>query len=256
MLPAAYAIGGCSNASLSGTFGMQLSGAIAPGAQGVGGVALQGATTASTGTSTTAAPGTGIARMLLDGNGNITGYSSVNAQSQWLQGNLSGTYSVNDNCSVSLSLMDASGNSQNFNGIVVAQGNSAFLTQTNAGAGVSGTLRPLKGFCQTSDLVGTFGIQYFGTASSAAVSSTGLLSLDGRGGLTATEWRLSGGASALVTSAGNINVNADCSASLTLTSTVDGSSVNLSGLISLDEKQLFFIQSDAGKAVTGSAVAQ
>jgi hypothetical protein len=260
MLPPAHAISGCTNGSLSGTFGMQLSGTVTPGvAKGVGGVALtnQGASSGSTSSTTSPAPTASIARLFFDGAGDIAGYSAANVQGQWLQGNITGTYNVNDDCSVAFAVMDISGNTQNLSGIVVAQGSSVLLLQTDAGAGVSGKLQPLKSFCQTSDLSGTFGVQYAGTvANNAAFSSTGLLSLDGQGDVTATEWRLNGGASSQVTSTGTIAVNPDCSASLTLISTSDGSAVNLSGLLSLDEKQIFFVESDAGTAVTGSAIAQ
>jgi hypothetical protein len=248
----AYAINGCTTSVLTGNFGMQLSGtSTLTASASVAGVPVP----ASVKPGGAPVPVAGIAWLYMDGSGYLSGYAAANLAGAWLQGSIMGSYSVNTDCTATFMLTDSTGAVANFSGVVVAQGTSAFVTQTDAGAAVSGRLRPIRGFCQTADLVGTFGIQYSGTDSSAAAfNSTGVVTLDGQGDLTATESRFSGTAYSQVASTGTITVNPDCSASLSLTA--NGSTVNLMGTISFDEKQLFFVRSDAGTAVSGLLVQQ
>ena len=148
----------------------------------------------------------------------------MNARSARQPGVVAGPYNVNADCTASLALTGASGNTENFAGVVVVQGASALILQTDAGAGVSGSMQRIHGFCQTSDLSGAFGIQY--SAASVGVSSTAAVILDGQGTATATETPLNSGVISQVASTGRIGINADYSATLTLTSLVDGSTVN------------------------------
>jgi hypothetical protein len=60
-------------------------------------------------------------------------------------------------------LTDGGGNTETFGGILVNQSGSAVILQMDAGSGDSGTLKSVRGTCQTSDLSGTFGLQYAGT---------------------------------------------------------------------------------------------
>lgn len=204
-----------------------------------------------------AAPTAGIARLFLDGAGTISGYSSVNLQGSWLQGNVIGTYTVNPDCSAAFSLTDASGNTENFGGTLVGQGDSAMILQTDAGTGVSGVLKRTRGFCQISDLSGSFGFQYAGIVvgpSNSPYSSVGILSLDGQGNVTTQESRYRSGTYAQISSSGTITINPDCTAAVTLSST--GSSMNFWGVVSFDQKQLLLVQSDAGTATSATVVVQ
>jgi hypothetical protein len=216
----------------------------------------QGAATGSS----SSAPIAGAARLSLDGSGNITGYSSENMAGQWLQGNVTGAYTVNTDCTFSFTLTDSSGNVENFGGVLAAQNGAAMILQTDAGTGVSGTLKSVRGLCQTSDLLGTFALQYTGTsvaASNSPYSSVGVISLDGQGNLTAAESRFSGGSSSQVQSLGTMTVNPDCSFTMALSPvSTAGGAMNFFGIASADNKQLLIVQSDAATAVTGVMTAQ
>jgi hypothetical protein len=267
LAPSALAVSGCTNSYLFGNYAIQFSGVATPGvAAGIGGVAVPPAMSAEfqTGAAaggSAAAPIAGAVRLSLDGSGNITGYSSESMGGQWLQGNVTGTYLVNNDCTFSIALTDASANTENFGGVLVgSQARSGIILQTDAGSGVSGTLKSVRGSCLTSDLQGTFGLQYAGTAIGTPnnpYSSIGVVSLDGQGNLTASESRFSSGSTSLVQSIGTMTVNPDCSFTMALSSiSGTGAAVNFFGIASSDNKQLLIVESDAGTAVSGAMTSQ
>jgi hypothetical protein len=261
--PAAHAISGCSNTTLNGNYAIQFSGTSAPSvATSLAGLALPASVSqakdASTGSYSTV-PAEGIVKLFLDGNGLLLGNAAVSANGTWLQGSVSGQYTVNAECSVSFTMSDASGATGNLSGVVVGQGDTVFVQQTDAGSGVTGILKKSRGFCQTADLVGSFGIQYSGTsiADGNVYHSVGILNLDGQGSVSGAESRFSKGTTSKVASTGTIAVNPDCSAVITVTSQdAAGQSFTFLGMVSIDNKQLLLIQSDAGMAGFGSIVAQ
>ncbi len=262
MIPRAQAITGCNNAMLMGAYGFHFSGSLTPDLSGgVGGAVTPtsvmsqlaaGATPA--GVSTKSAGG--VARLYLDGAGTLFGNSAASVDGAWSEGPLTGTYSINDDCSASFTLTDSSGGTQHFDAVVLNQGDSASLLQTDKGVGVSGSLRRARGSCQTSDLIGTYGIRNNGSLrDSGAFTSIGKISVDDQGNVTATESRFSGGAYSQVTSTGTIAVNLDCTLTLSLASTVDGSLANFRGMMT-SARELMLVQSDDGASVTGNVTAQ
>jgi hypothetical protein len=264
LAPSALAVTGCTNSYLNGNYALQFTGISAPGvASGIGGVAVPPTLsttfqTAAANGSSGVAPMAGAAWLTYDGNGNMTGYSSESMAGQWIQGNISGTYTVNTDCTFSLAITDSSGKTQNFGGVLVGQSNAAMILQTDAGTGVSGTMKPVRGFCQLSDIAGTFGLQYSGMslATNTPYSSVGVVSLDGQGNLAAAETRFSGGSSSQVQSVGTISVNADCSFTMSLASSSPSGAMNFFGIASAENKQLLIVQSDAATAVTGAMTSQ
>jgi hypothetical protein len=256
-VPVAGAVSGCTNENLTGGFALQYSGNVSVTAgKLIGGLAAP-ANAPTSGVSVNA-----IARFSLTPDGAISGYSWGNIQGAWVQDStLTGSFTVNTDCSVDMTLMDASGATSQLEGVIVGQGNSVLMTQTDAGIGITGTMKHVHGFCQTSDLTGAFGIQYTGStlgSSGSAISSTGMVSLDGNGGASASEARIAGGKYADTDSTGSITVNPDCSFSLMLTA-ASGATVNFAGVIAFDSNQIpqpTLIRSDANTAVSGSMVAQ
>ena len=88
LAPSALAVNGCANSYLNGNYAFQFAGVSSPGsAIGIGGVAVPASMAASykQDGSSSVAPMAGAARLILDGNGNITGYSSENMAGQWIQ---------------------------------------------------------------------------------------------------------------------------------------------------------------------------
>jgi hypothetical protein len=256
-VPVAGAVSGCTNENLNGGFALHFSGNVSVAAgKLIGGLAAP-KDTPTTGT----VSANGIARLTLTPEGVISGNSWGNIQGEWAQDTLMGSFGVNTDCTVLISLWDASGAMAQLQGIIVGQGNSVLITQTDTGLGITGTMKHVHGFCQTGDLSGAFGIQYTGSTlgtSGGSISSTGMVSLDGNGGAMASEGRITAGKFASTDSMGSITVNPDCSFSLMLTA-MDGSMANFSGVITFDANQTaqpVLIRSDAGTAVSGSMAAQ
>jgi hypothetical protein len=204
-------------------------------------------------------PDDGILHLFLDGNGLLLGNSSVSLSGTWLQGNVSGQYNVNQDCSATFSMSDPSGATANFAGVVVGQGDTVLVLQTDNGTGLAGLFKRMRGFCQTSDLAGAFGIQYSGVAvaGGSPYSSVGIITLDGQGDVSGAENRFTSGSTSQITSTGTIAVNPDCSATITLTSQgASAQSLNFAATVSYDNKQLLLVQSDAGMSATGAMTAQ
>jgi hypothetical protein len=255
--PAARAISGCSTSNLNGNYVLQLSGSSSPSlASSIAGVAVpasldQASHVAAASAVAASVPVGGLVRLFFDGNGLLIGNSSVSLSGMWLQGSVSGQYTVNQDCTAQFSLTDPTGATGQFSGVVV--GESAFVLETDRGTGLSGLLKRGRAFCQSSDISGTFGIQYSGSN----VSSVGIVTLDGQGGASATETRFGNGASSQVTSTGLVTVNPDCSATITLTSSdVAAHSITFAAVVSADNKQLLLLQADPGTVATGTMTAQ
>jgi hypothetical protein len=272
LLPKAQAITGCGNNYLSGAYGVQFSGTTAPNLDsGVGGTAapasvLGPAWKFESRQHRNAAEDpagwvvTGFAQLILDGAGNLFGNSAATLNGAWLEGPVTGAYTVNVDCSASFTLTDSGGGVQNFSGVLVNQGDSVVFLQTDPGSGISGTLRRSRNSCQTSDLAGSFGFQSAGTvpgAATAAYSSIGMINLDGQGNLTSIESRYADGSYVQVASSGTITVNLDCTVNLTLSPTGGSTNqVDFRGVIVNNEKEMLLVQSDAGTVVSGSAIVQ
>src|SRR5262245_24680072 len=265
LLPSAGAVTGCTDAWLTGSYGMHFLGKTAPAvATGVAGVEMpskltESALQLSQEGKDSSASAVGIARLKFDGYGNISGYSGINLQGSWLQANISGRYTVDAECTASLSFTSAAGTVQNFSAVIAGQGDSVFFIQTDAGTGVSGLLKKVRGFCQIEDLRGSYGFQYAGARIGEIenpVSSAGVLTLDGLGGAKLVESRYTSGSSAQSISNGTITILPDCSAVLVLSSQDAARAMNFFALITNDTKQLLIVQSDEGVAVKGIAVAQ
>ncbi|MGA7238154.1 MAG: hypothetical protein WBY44_20885 [Bryobacteraceae bacterium] len=265
LAPCALAFDGCTNSYLNGNYALQFTGVSAPGvASGIGGVAVPASLATSfqqdtSKGSSVVAPVAGAARLILDGSGNISGYSAENMAGNWIQGNITGTYVVNTDCTFSFAIADAGGHTENFSGVLTGQSSTAMVLQTDPGTGVSGTLKSARGLCQTSDISGSFGLQYSGTSlpTNSAYSSVGVVTLDGQGNLTAAETRFSGGTSSQAQSSGTIIVNSDCSFTMALSPiSGSGATMNFFGIASADNKQLLIVQSDAATAVTGTMSSQ
>jgi len=257
LAPRAWATSGCTNSYLSGNYAMQFAGTSGPGiVSSIGGLTVppNPSVQAQSGTASAAPASTsvvGAALLTLDGQGNINGYSAANIAGQWLQGNLTGTYTVNFDCTFSLALTDAAGNTENYSGVLVGQASSGVILQTDAGTGVSGTMSAARSYCQTADLFGAFGLQYSGTAGNAPYSSVGVITFDGQGNVTAQESRFSNGTMSQVQSAGTVTVNLDCSFTMSLLPATGGTAVSLFGIADADYKHMHIVQSDARTAVSG-----
>jgi hypothetical protein len=181
--------------------------------QGAYGALLEGTSTIS-GHPT---PIAGVARLVLDGRGKISGLSSVNFNGLFLGNPVTGTYEITKDCAMTWKLQDDSGAWQHFAGTAVPGGNRVDFRQTDLGAGARGTLQRMPQSCGT----GSFGGRYaFGA--SEALANAGNLTLIREG----------------KTTAGSYTVDSDCFV------TMDFDGINLRGVVVNGGREIDAIQTD------------
>ena len=218
---------------------------------------------------------TSVGRIYLDGNGGVFSTSTPGG----LQ-TPAGTYTVNSDCTVSVTLMDAfaapgfpglsTQPSATFEGVAVAGGNEIDLTQTGSTAGTTISLKKTGQSCTIDGLSSSFGISATGltTAPNATIGSMptttafgilGRFVADGAGNLVEDAMAQ---ASPLTNRqvTGTYTVNVDCTGTATL-ATADGKKrganfviVTQGSDLTNGPQTLEFAFTDAG--VVGSGLAQ
>jgi hypothetical protein len=176
----AFAISGCTNQNIMGTYNAQISSAaftsvlntlgatgstgstVLPGGFGSNSASLAGSTPA-------------LSRFYFDGAGNILGVTSAGS-SVLTQ---SGVYSVASNCTAAITLNSG----QHYNAVVVNGGSQVLFLQSDAASnGVTGMLQRSSNSCVGPQYPTSFGFSYSGAA--AATSSTGSTGATGTTGVT------------------------------------------------------------------------
>jgi len=211
-----------------------------------------------------------VGRVFLDGNGTIF----ATPTSGGVQTSV-GTYNVNGDCTVSVTLVDAfqapaataiapAQVSATFEGVVVSNGNEIDLTQTGASAGTTIILRKTRQSCTTSDVFDSFGISAGGLQNGATTASFNILGrfvADGAGNLVEDA---TGQASPLTNRkiTGSYTVNSDCTGTLSLI-TADGKKraanlviVTKGSDLSSGQQALQFAFTDPGVVGSGGAEQQ
>jgi hypothetical protein len=163
----------CSEADIEGWYGLQLSGL----------VTISGAE----------APVATLARVVSDGHGTVTGYSSVNFNGLLLGNPVTGTYEVRPDCTMFMSLQDDSGAFQHFSGTVAPGGEKVELLQTDAGTGERGIMEKTSDACSAADVEDRYAFTLEGVYSplaadgaSGAISAEGEIHTDATGRFTLT----------------------------------------------------------------------
>jgi hypothetical protein len=216
----AYAVTGCTNANLQGTYTAQVASAnlmtvlnaisIPPGSN-----PFVNGPFVSLGSGPSTSP-----QFFLDGQGNMV------AQNTAAAGTTVGTYNVNTDCSATISLI----NGATLNAVLVEGGAGLLFVQNNAASGGSvGALQRIgSGACLTDGTQPSLGFSFFGaqqnlssttppTATFTPASGVGSLQLNGQGGFTLQEWVYQNGIITAATLSGTYTVAQDCSISLTVT---------------------------------------
>src|ERR1700682_568574 len=111
----------CAKTDILGAYGFQLTG-----------------TTTISGVPT---PIASIGRVVLDNDGKISGYSSVNFNGFFLGNPITGTYEINTDCNITWSLQDDSGAWQHFAGKVMQGGARVDFHQADPGTGGRGVMK-------------------------------------------------------------------------------------------------------------------
>jgi hypothetical protein len=221
----ARAVQRCSTSDLNGAYGMQLTG--------------------RTTISGTSAPAALLARLIFDGDGGVSGYSSVNFNGLLLGNPVTGNYQVSSDCTLSLGLRDDSGAWQHFSGEL--RGGQAELHQTDPDTGVRGPMRKAPVSCNTRDFRPAYDFTLSGTATALAtggqpesVSEEGRMAATGAGDLEFTGRTLSGN--------GAFDVQSDC----IVTFELDPSTANpmkFRGILVNGGEEILAIQTDPGESV-------
>lgn len=227
-LPAARA-NVCDPRQFGGTYGFQLS----------------GTTTISGG----AQPTVSVGRLVFDGTGNVTGYSSAHFAG-YLQGNpTTGTYEAQNDCSLSWSLQDDSGAYQHFRGTIVPGGARVQFRQTDRGGPTNGVMLRTPKVCGNAAFQPQYRFAISGNFTPMiAGQEAHPISLNG----TASQ----SGAGRLVFDLGNrrrvegtFDVNADCATTIGMT-LESGDTINLRGILVDNGREILGMETDAGATVT------
>jgi len=178
----AFAISGCTNQNIMGTYNAQISSAsftsvlntlgatgstVLPGGFGSNAASIAGSTPA-------------LSRFYFDGAGNILGVASAGSSVL----SPAGVYSVASNCTAAITLNSG----QHYNAVVVNGGNQIMFLQSDAASnGVTGMLQRSNNSCVTPQYPVSFGFSYYGAAAApAATGSTGSTGSTGVTGSTGT----------------------------------------------------------------------
>jgi hypothetical protein len=222
----AHGAQGCSNESLAGVYGLQLS----------GDTTISGASS----------PAALLSRLVFDGDGGVDGYSSVNFNGLLLGNPVTGGYQLNSDCTLQLDLRDDSGGWQHFTGKFTD--GQAELHQTDPGTGVRGPLRKAPDSCTTTDFRPGYNYTVSGAATSlvtgglaAPVSDEGRVAATGAGELEFTGKNSSG--------KGVFDVQSDCIVTFELDPDT-GDPMNFRGIIVEGGREILAIQTDPGESVT------
>jgi len=223
--------------------------------QGVYGFQLSGDTTIAGDVK----PAVSVGRIVLDGAGSLSGYSSVNFGGYFLGNPVTGTYEVRTDCSISWSLQDDSGALQHFKGIVGADAKRVQFSQTDDGAAKRGLMVKSADACGELDLHRAYAMTISGSTFPMEAGDTaqtlflkGLAKVDTNGSIN-----LIPNGSEHEEAAGTVHVDADCFAQLDLSLPLPHlSPMKFRGVLLDSGKEILGIETDPGTAVKIEMVAR
>src|SRR5690348_4117526 len=97
-------------------------------------------------------PVVSVGRLVFDGQGGVSGVSSVSFTGLYLGNPVTGMYQARTDCSIDWSLQDDSGNHQHFHGTLTADGTQIRFRQTDPGGPSRGLMVKSQTACQEGDL--------------------------------------------------------------------------------------------------------
>ncbi|HWC99559.1 MAG TPA: hypothetical protein VG456_22520 [Candidatus Sulfopaludibacter sp.] len=283
-----YAITGCNNGYLSGTYNAQVSSAafsnVISTLNNNAGLTLGLTPNIAPASGGLVANGTslvgnmaGLGRFYFDGNGGIVGLANYTPVLRALVG----SYTINNDCTMTIKLNSG----QAYGGVVVNQGQQVLFIETDsAAAGLTGTLSKSINYCAPFTGQQSFGFTYFGadailagasTGSSSAqqfltfqpYSAVGTVTVDGAGTFTMTAFSTTGSGVALQSSGGTYTMNSDCSLRLNFASSATGDAtaggflppLGFSGLLSSNGNGaagVLSVQNWQGGSASGTVIPQ
>jgi len=225
----------CTNASLIGPYGYTITGVVVNSNASFYSVAESGTVTA-------------------DGNGNLTGSNTFSEAGQILSQTLTGTYTINSDCTGTVTTLDSIGPA-NFNIVIVDNGQQVLFIESDAGVAVSGSAKPQATNCSTESISGPYGYAITGwtfdsSGNGWGYAESGKVVADGRGGLSSVATASQQGTIASGTASGTYSVNDDCTGTVTFS---NGAHLNF--VVVGAGWEVDFIQTDNNTVISGSASA-
>ena len=202
-----------------------------------------------------------IGRLVFDGSGGVSGYSSVNYAGFLLGNPTTGTYEAHTDCSVTWSLQDDSGAYQHFGGTMTGDAKRVVFAQTDPGGPGHGSMVLTPQACTASALQQKYRFSVSGSYTPMeAGQSADTISVSGKA-------EVQGGKLALhvtdkpVPGDGTFDVDGDCVVTMDLNlppnaATGAATTINLRGMLVDDGKEILAIQTDPGAAVTARFIAE
>jgi hypothetical protein len=232
----------CNPKDLQGPYGFQLSG--------------------ETSISGESQPVANIGRIVLAGDGGISGYSTVMFAGYLLGNPVTGTYEARWDCTITWSLQDDSGAFQHFSGVATSDGKRVSFSQTDPGGAQRGTMVKTSAECKVKDLRKAYAFTLSGSTipmvpgeTSSTVAAKGVIQTDGNAGFKLTPEDNSAAPTDVA-----ITVDAECivAVELMLPVTVGGTAVPvmLRGILIDEGKQILAIGTNPGAMLSAAFTAR
>jgi hypothetical protein len=195
-------------------------------------------------------PVVGVARLVFDSSGKVTGTSSINFGGLLLGNPVTGDFTLKSDCSLGWNLQDTSGNLQNFAGKLSLDGRHVEFGQTDPGTPQRGVMVRAAESCPSSDFRGRYRVRINGTTmdmetgeTTGELSISGALEADGNTGIRFAPDR----GSPSIDEA-SYEMEGDCLVRLKLTKS--DQTMNFRAVVANEGKELLGIQTDPGTTVT------
>jgi hypothetical protein len=232
----------CNPADLAGAYGFQLTG--------------------ETAISGESKPVATLGRIVLAGDGGISGYSTVMFAGYLLGNPVTGTFESRWDCTITWILQDDSGSFQHFSGVAAAGGRSVHFSQTDPGGAQRGTMARIPAECKASDLRNEYEFTLSGSTiamvpggSPGTVTAKGLIQGHENG-----SFKLSLGDNSTAVTDVAITVDAECIVGIKLTLPATGAGTAtptmLRGVLIDEGKQILAIETDPGAMVSATFTAR
>ncbi len=231
----------CSTATLNGTYTYLLKGAV------------------YLSTYETFSPFTDMGNLTINGSGSLSGSSSASFAGDILPRTITGTYTVNSNCTGSTTLTDNVIGTTHFNFSISNNGQSMTLIEADSGYVVSGDAHPLQSACSNASINGLYGFSIGGffidsNGNSDNYADTGQLTFNGSGALSINDTVSEGGNITSRSISGTYSLSSNCTGTAVFTDPNLGTfNMNIS-LVS-GGQQVRFIDTDSSTVFSGSGTA-
>ncbi len=231
----------CTNATLTGTYAYLLQGSLV--SQG------------------SLVPYADMGSLTADGKGNFSGSGTESFAGTIESGTaITGTYVVNTDCTASTSLTYTNGiGTFHYNLLVLNNGTSFTLVQTDNGFSVFGAAHPQPSNCALASLNGSYAFSFNGsfvdtTGSLNTFADAGKMTFNGTGGLSISDTASENGQVTPNRSiSGSYATHSDCTGTFTYTDPTLGAALHTNLAIIDEGKGIRFIDSDSSIIIAGTA---